>query len=504
MTVKKDYPRLSLQNNNSHLHSGKAEIKQLPVKVLQIGEGNFLRGFADWMIYESAVKGAFKGTVAVTQPRRKGRGKLLTIREQDGLYTLLTRGIVNGTAVEKTSIIPILSRTIDPYEEWQDFLQLAVSPDLDIIISNTTEAGLTYLETRYEEGVPIDSFPGKLTVFLHERYTHYSGSKESGLLILPCELVDRNGDVLKKYVLQHSIDFGFSDSFRDWVQKDNRFLNNLVDRIVTGAPSEEEAAVLTERFGYEDKLMTLAEPYHLWAIEGEPDLDDRLPLAQAGLNIHWTSDLKPFQLRKVLLLNGSHTLMTPIAILKGQTYVRETMEDSELGVFVREAAEKEIIPALDLPEEEMQSYVKEVWDRFLNPYINHKLTDIMLGSISKFKVRLLPTLLESINKNGVLPERIVTSFSALLRLYRAEHTDKGYVSSTFSGQIVILRDEEQLLASLAQYWSQYSGANMNEVVSYILADEQIWGQNLDLISGLRDQVAEHLNKWEEEEHNEYV
>lgn len=504
MTVKKDYPRLCLQNSANNINSVHSEIQQFPVKVLQIGEGNFLRGFADWMIYESAVKGAFKGTVAVTQPRRTGRDKLLTLREQDGLYTLLTRGIVNGAAAEKATIIPVLSRTIDPYEEWQDFLQLAASPDLDIIISNTTEAGLIYQKTNYEAGVPIDSFSGKLTVFLHERFIHYGGSKESGLLILPCELVERNGDLLKKYVLQHSIDFGFSDSYREWIQQHNRFLNNLVDRIVTGAPSEDEAAILTERCGYEDKLLTLAEPYHLWAIEGEPDLDLRFPLAQAGLNVHWTTDLKPFQLRKVRLLNGSHTLMTPIAILKGQTFVRETMEDSRLGAFVREAAEKEIIPILDLPEEEMKNYVKEVWDRFLNPYINHKLTDIMLGSISKFKVRLLPTMLESINRNGILPERIVTSFSALLRLYRAEQTADGYVSQTFDGEKVILRDEEQLLASMAQHWSKYSGANMDEIVADILADEQIWGQNLDLISGLRQQVAEYLNKWEEEEHNEYV
>nr|WP_249435865.1 tagaturonate reductase [Paenibacillus sp. Marseille-Q4541] len=479
-------------------------IREYPVKVLQIGEGNFLRGFADWLIYESAIKGEFKGTIAVTQPRRSGREKLLTIREQDGLYTLLTRGIVNGETAESKTIIPVLNYAIDPYEEWDDFLQLAANPDLDIVISNTTEAGLTYQPSKYKAGEPVESFPGRLTVFLYERFTHFSGNKESGLLILPCELIERNGDLLKKYVLQHSLDFGFSDSFREWIQLHNRFLNNLVDRIVTGASSEEEAAALAERCGYEDKLMTLAEPYHLWAIEGDPELDNRLPLAKAGLNVHWTEDLRPFQLRKVRLLNGSHTLMTPLAILKGQTFVRETMEDRVLGTFVREAAEEEIIPSLGLPEAELQYYVKDVWDRFLNPYINHKLTDIMLGSISKFKVRLLPTMLESIDRNGRLPERIVTSFSALLRLYKVEPTTEGYVSYTFGGKKVALRDEQFHLAVMARYWSAYNRGNLSEVVACILSDENLWGQNLDTISGLRNKVVDNLKLWEKEETNEYI
>lgn len=501
--MKKDFPRLSLQYNGD-INSDMTKTQQLPVKVLQIGEGNFLRGFADALIYESVLTGAFNGSVAVTQPRKTGRDKLLTIRQQDGLYTLLKRGIADGKVIEESSIIPVISRAIDPYEEWHDFLQLAKGPDLDIVISNTTEAGLTYKESRYEEGEPVASFPGKLTVFLHERFIQFSGSKESGLIMLPCELVERNGDLLQQYVLQHSVDFGFSDSFRQWIKEDNRFLNNLVDRIVTGFPSKEEAAELTERSGYEDKLMTLAEPYHLWAIEGEPELDDRFPLAKAGLNVHWTDDLRPFQLRKVRLLNGSHTLMTPLAILKGHTYVRETMEDAELGVFVREAAEKEIIPALDLPEEELHSYVKEVWDRFLNPYINHKLTDIMLGSIAKFKARLLPTMLASVERSGGLPERIVLSFSALLRLYQAENTAEGYCSYTFNGQKVILRDDEQLLAAMESYWSKYNGNNLDEVISAILADEQLWGQNLNNINGLQAKVVENLKQWEGESLHEHI
>ncbi|MCM3130315.1 tagaturonate reductase [Paenibacillus provencensis] len=499
MAVSNDLPRLGRKLEGVTDSAKLARFQDMPVKVLQIGEGNFLRGFFDWMIYESAARGLFEGSIAVTQPRRSGRHKLLNIREQDGLYTLLTRGIENGAAVEREVIIPVLSHMIDPYEEWTEFLALAEVPELDIVVSNTTEAGLAYEKTEYHEGTPVDSFPGKLTVFLHHRFLHFQGDPAKGFIHLPCELVEGNGDLLRSYVLMHSEDFGYSDEFRHWVINSNHFLNNLVDRIVTGTPSKSEIADIEERLGYKDSLINCAEPYHLWAIQGDSVLADKLPLAQAGLNVHFTDDLRPFQLRKVRILNGAHTLMTPLGILQGKRFVRETMEDSQLGEWVRTAVYEEITQALDLPQDQLHVYAGEVFDRFMNPYIDHRLQDIMLGSLSKFKVRLLPTMLEYYRKNDVLPKSIVTGFAALLRLYRAVKTEEGFKTVTYSGESILLKDNEAHLELLEKHWSELGqGQSLDCVIAQILAEEVIWGQDLSLLPGLTEIICESIREWEGE------
>ncbi|MFD2700045.1 tagaturonate reductase [Paenibacillus shunpengii] len=500
MAVSNDLPRLGRKLEGVTDSAKLAKFQEMPVKVLQIGEGNFLRGFFDWMIYESAIQGLFTGSVAVTQPRRSGRHKLLNIREQDGLYTLLTRGIENGAVVEREAIIPVLSHMIDPYEEWNEFLAVAEGPELDIVVSNTTEAGLVYEKSEYHEGTPVNSFPGKLTVFLHHRFQHFQGDTGKGLIHLPCELVEGNGDLLKSYVLMHSEDFGYSEEFREWVKSSNQFLNNLVDRIVTGAPSKSEIRDIEERLGYKDSLINSAEPYHLWAIQGDSSLADKLPLAQAGLNVHFTDDLKPYQLRKVRILNGAHTLMTPLGILQGKRFVRETMEDSHLGDWVRTAVYEEVTQALDLPQEELHVYAGEVFERFMNPYIDHRLQDIMLGSLSKFKVRLMPTMLDYYRKNGELPKRIVTGFAALLRLYRTVKTEEGFMTVTYSGESVLLKDNEAHLERLERHWAELGqGKSLDRVITQILAEETIWGQDLSLLPGLTETVCELIREWEGEE-----
>lgn len=357
--------------------------------VLQVGEGNFLRGFIDWMLQESRKRGLFGGSVAVTQPRPSGKAKIEALAGQDGLYTLVIRGLENGERVELKEIVSVISDAFDPYGDWAKWTQYAVSPELRFVVSNTTEAGLAYRPEPLEEGRPIQSFPGKIAYLLHKRFEALGGSAESGLIFLPCELLERNGDELKACVLSYSDDWGYSEAFKAWVTGHNRFLNSLVDRIVTGYPADQAEEWFGE-WGYEDAMLNTAEPYHFWAIEGEAELDRLLPLSRAGLNVHWVDDLKPYQLRKVRILNGAHTLMTPLALVHGLEQVREVMEHGTFGPFIRAAVEEEIIPALPLPEEELREYADAVYERFLNPFIRHRLQDIAMNSVSKFNVRLLP------------------------------------------------------------------------------------------------------------------
>ncbi|WP_145319072.1 tagaturonate reductase [Paenibacillus xylanexedens] len=503
MSASTKRPRLKLNLLGSDGQRKCKEIMERPVKVLQIGEGNFLRGFADWMLHESARQGKFHGSVAVTQPRPGGKAKLEQIRDQDGLYTMITRGLSQGKPVERTELISIFSQCINPYEEWEAFLNLAELPSLEFVISNTTESGLKYTYADYIEGEPVQSFPGKLTVFLHQRYLKFDGDPSRGLIHLPCELLEGNGDVLRSCVLRHSEDYGYSDGFRSWIENHNDFLNNLVDRIVTGAPTQEEADSLTNRWGYEDQLINTAEPYHFWAIQGDESLDKKLPLKQAGLNVHWVKDLKPFQVRKVRILNGAHTLMSSLGILQGKQYVRETMEDPHFGPWIRDAVHQEIVPALDMPDHHLEQYAEEVFERFLNPYIDHKLQDIALNTIGKFKVRVLPTLLAYEQNQGSWPERLIQGFAGLVCLYRPVNTLEGYKGQRLNGEAVLLRDDPDVLAALAAHWEGYDSLHRNQEqlsnrVAAVLSDTLIWGENLDAREGLRAAVVREISLLEGE------
>ncbi|WP_337032280.1 tagaturonate reductase [Paenibacillus illinoisensis] len=497
MSASTKRPRLKLNLLGNDGQRKCKEIMDRPVKVLQIGEGNFLRGFVDWMLHESARQGKFHGSVVVTQPRPGGKAKLEQIRDQDGLYTMITRGLSQGKAVERTEMISIFSRCMNPYEEWQAFLELAELPSLEFVISNTTESGLKYIQSDYVEGEPVSSFPGKLTVFLHQRYVRFEGDPSRGLIHLPCELLEGNGDVLRSCVLRHSEDFGYSDAFRDWIKDHNLFLNNLVDRIVTGAPAQEEADTLAGRWGYEDQLINTAEPYHFWAIQADEGLDKKLPLKQAGLNVHWVKDLKPYQVRKVRILNGAHTLMSSLGILQGKQYVRETMEDPEFGPWIREAVHQEIVPALDMPDHQLDQYAEEVFERFLNPYINHKLQDIALNTIGKFKVRVLPTLLSYEQTQNSWPTRLVRGFAGLLLLYRPVNTLDGYHGHRFNGEPVMLKDDPDVLAALTAHWESYDSLRrdrqqLNDRLAAVLSDSTIWGENLNERRGLREALLDEI------------
>lgn len=472
-------------------------IRQLPIKILQIGAGNFLRGFFDWMIYESITQGKYHGSIALTPPTPNGAVKLQQLAEQDGLYTLITRGVQHGEVTERRSIIPVFKTFIDPYTEWEQFLQLAELESLDIIISNTTEAGLTYEPIDYVAGEPLRNYPARLTVFLYRRFQHFAGDSSHGLLILPCELIENNGDVLKKYVLRYADDFGFGADFVEWIEQSQRFLNNLVDRIVPGLPPEEEYARLVEQYGYEDSFINTAEPYHLWAIQGEPELDKRLPLAQIGLNVHWVKDLQPFQERKVRILNGAHTLMTPVGLLYGKNTVRDVMDDPHLSQWMISTITEEVIPSLTLDEKELQSYATETFERFRNPYLEHRLQDIALNSLSKFKTRILPTLKAYTEKYNQLPAEIVYSLAALILLYRLQPAEEGqpHQAQTFSGATLTIKDNKDYIERLAEHWQQ---PQLSDIVTSILSDEQIWDEDLTQIQGLEAAIVSNIHILEEQ------
>ncbi|WP_274653537.1 tagaturonate reductase [Paenibacillus humicola] len=472
-------------------------MRRSPVTVLQIGEGNFLRGFVDWMLHECRKQGVYDGSVAVTQPRAAGKAKLDAIRRQDGLYTLVVRGLESGEQVNRSERVTVFSEAIDPYEEWQRFLALAELPSLQFVVSNTTEAGLAYSPERYGPGEPVHSFPGKLTALLHKRYEHFGGAADKGLVMLPCELLERNGDELKRCVLRYAADWGLPAGFVRWAEESCRFLNGLVDRIVPGHPGEEAAGELQDGLGYEDPLLITAEPYYIWAIEAEAGMDELLPLRKAGLNVHWVDDLKPFQLRKVRILNGAHSLMTPLGLLNGIESVREAMEHPELGPFITGAVEEEIVPAVPLDREELMSYARQTYDRFRNPYLHHRLADISMNGVSKFKARLLPTLESYAEQRGAVPRRIAQALAGLLRLYKVKRTENGFEGRNLLGGSYAVRDDTAVLGEFEAAWAAADrGASAADMAAALLGNEAIWGTDLTRIGGLADTVAEFLTAME--------
>lgn len=470
-------------------------MQQSPVKVLQIGEGNFLRGFFDWMIHEARKRDLYHGSIAVTQPRQSGAGKLRELQNQGGLYTLIVRGLEAGANVERSEIISVFSQMINPYQEWEPFLVLAANPDLEVVVSNTTEAGLAYERIEFDETSCPSSFPARLTHFLYRRFRHFGGSPDKGLVCLPCELVEGNGGLLRQFVIRHSQDWGLPDAFIDWIAQHNRFLNSLVDRIVSGFPST-EADQWQARLGYDDTLLNTAEPYYLWVIQADETLDRILPFQSARLNVRFVDDLTPFQLRKVRILNDAHTLMSPMGLLRGLAHVRDAIRDEMLSSYIQNAIHDEIIPTLELNLEETNEYAAAVWERFSNPFIQHRLLDISMNSISKFRVRLLPTLLDYVQHHGELPARITQSWAELIRLYKvhpSEYTDE-YLGITWKAKEIVLRDNADVLKLFHQMWSAYDRRDLSlqELLDELLTIPLLWGQDLSRVDNLRNQLHSHL------------
>ena len=375
-----------------------------PERVIQFGEGGFLRGFVDWMLNRINKKSDFNGSVVVVQPIEAGMCDTLTA--QNCVYTHLIRGAEGVEA----DVIDVISRCVKPYEDFEEYLRLAQNPDFRFIVSNTTESGIVFSDEDKITDAPPKTFPAKLTLLLKKRYELGLG----GFIFLPCELIDRNGDNLKACVLKYADLWELGDGFKRWIENENVFTNTLVDRINTGYPKGEELD-----FGYEDKMLNTSEFFHLWVIETDYDLERELPFSSADLNVIVTRDkLEMYRTRKVRILNGAHTSLVPYALLSGFDTVKSCIDNELMREHVRKCVFDEIIPTLDLPRDELEDYATSVIERFSNPYIKHYLSSIALNSVSKFKVRVLPSILEYIKRYGKTPKTLVFSLSKLIEFYK--------------------------------------------------------------------------------------
>ena len=444
-------------------------LEDAPVKVLQFGEGNFLRAFVDYFIDLLNEKAGFNGKVVLTQPIAQGLAEM--INEQEGLYTLFLRGRENGEQVNRKRVISCVKSCNNPYSDFEGLMDNAKNPDLRFIVSNTTEAGITFDPSCKADDAPPSSFPGKLTVFLNERYK----LGLPGFIILSCELIDHNGDELKRCVNEYIKQWGLGADFEKWVNEENIFCSTLVDRIVTGYPRE-EAASICEELGYQDNLIDTGEVFGFWVIEGPQSIKDEFPVEKAGLPILVVDDHMPYKQRKVRILNGAHTSMVLAAYLAGKSIVRECMEDDVIRNYMTESIFDEIIPTLDLPKDELTEFADSVIDRFNNPYIDHRLTDIALNSTAKWKARVMPSVTEYVKREGKLPEKLTFSFAAYIDYYR-----KG-------GEFV--RDDQWVL----DFFEAHKDDDNKTLANAVVNNEQMWGGALTAVPGFEDAVAAYLDK----------
>lgn len=376
-------------------------------KIIQFGEGGFLRGFVDWIVQLVDEASDFNASVVVVQPI--ARGMCAKLEAQNCVYTHVMRGLRNGVPTVEKKRIDVISRTVEPYRDFEAYLALAENPGFRFVVSNTTEAGIVFRREDRPEAAPEISFPAKVTLLLKRRFD----LGLPGFVFLPCELIDRNGQALKQAVLEYSDLWGLGEAFAGWVEAENCFCNTLVDRIVTGYPGAEAEALEPG-----DPMLDTSELFHFWAIQGPAWLKEEFPFEKAGLNILLTQDLEQYRARKVRILNGAHTAMVPYALLKGLETVGDCMEDAAMRAFAEACVYEEIIPTLDLPREELTAYADSVFQRFRNPYIRHRCASIALNSVSKFRVRVLPSILEYRRRTGSLPPHLMTAFAKLLQFYR--------------------------------------------------------------------------------------
>lgn len=459
---------------------------RLPLKILQFGEGNFLRAFVDWMVHRLNERGLFLGSIRLVQPL--ARGKASEINAQDGLYTTLLRGRVRGETVRRADLITCVSGCLDPYTQWTAVVDDICRDSLRFIVSNTTEAGIHYQEEPFRRGDCLESYPAKLTSLLYERFLHFRGAADHGLILLPCELIEHNGKTLKSCVLRHAKAWNLEPEFAEWLESENRFADTLVDRIVPGFP-EEEFESLSAELGYQDRLLVCAEPFHFWAIEGVPDLESELPLRQGGFDVVLSDDLKPYRDRKVRLLNGAHTATALAAHLAGLEFVHQTVEDPLFASYLNKLLFKEIAPTVPLPEQEKTGFAESVLERFANPFIKHRLLSIALNSISKWRVRVLPTLEDSRKSTGSFPPLLLFSLAALIVFYRNR---AGFQPSGHR-----IADDPGIVGAMEAFWNEYeTSGDVERLARSVLEQSDFWGRDLTEWDGLTERIGRLLRQIE--------
>ena len=445
-------------------------IKNVPerkIKIMQFGEGNFLRAFVEWILQDLNDKGAIDAGVVLVQPMPFGRVKEL--KEQDGLYTLRLEGIDGGKIVKNSQVINVVGDCLDPFTEYEKFLSYGESDDLQIVISNTTEAGIAVDPADTDFSVCPKSYPGKLLALLKRRYDHYNGAMDKGLAIVPCELIDNNGDELKRCLNELAAINKMDKKFIEWLNTANHFTSTLVDRIVPGYPKNEIEEIRKET-GYIDNNVVKGEIFHLWVLKKEPYIQKVLPADSTGLNVIFADDIKPYKQRKVKILNGSHTAMVPVAYLCGIDTVGEAVNDPVIGKYVRDFVFEEVNPTIALPQDQMVAFANSVIERYRNPFIRHELMSIALNSTTKFKTRLLPTLEDYVRIKGGLPGHLLFSFAAIVEFHKGKR----------GAEDIALNDDPAYLAKWKELWANFNG-DYEKLAHDALAWKEAWDIDMNTI-----------------------
>lgn len=461
-----------------NLNRRTVQAQSRPDKIIQFGEGNFLRAFVDWIIWNTNKATDFNAGVVVVQPIEKGMVDVLN--SQDGLYHVNLQGIDNGKPVDSIEMIDVINRGINPYRDFDDYIALAENPDIRFVISNTTEAGIAYDPSCRLGDRPASSYPGKLVQLLYHRYEFFKGDVSKGLIIFPCELIFLNGKELKKCIYQYIDLWNLGEGFKAWFEQACGVYCTLVDRIVPGYPRDTIGQIL-DRIGIEDKMVVKAEIFHLWVIEAPEEIAEEFPAPKAGLNVLFVPSEAPYHARKVTLLNGPHTVLSPVGYLSGLDTVRECVEDELIGKFVRKVMFGELLETLDLPKAELEQFADAVLERFVNPYVKHFVTSIMLNSFPKYKTRDLPGLKTYLERKGSLPEGLVLGLAAIITYYKGGK--RGDVE-------IVPNDDAAIMALLKELWASGDCAKVAEGV--LAASDLIWGEDLNLIPGLTAAVTEKL------------
>lgn len=480
---KLSYQTLKEQNYDGYL------LENAPERILQFGEGNFLRAFVDYFIDVMNERAGFNSKVVLCQPAAPTPVLADLINEQEGLYTLFLRGFRNGQEVNQKRVISCVSRCLNPYRDFESVLACADNPKLRFIVCNTTEAGIVYNDSCQFTDSPADSYPGKLTQFIYRRFRKYGSEKGKGFIILSCELIDDNGRELKKCVLKYARQWDLGEDFIAWIKSENIFCSTLVDRIVTGYPRS-EAEAICEELGYEDHLVDTGEIFGFWVIEAPDSIKDEFPAEKAGLPILITDNHKPYKQRKVRILNGAHTSFVLGAYLAGQDIVRDCMHDDVICGFMNQTIYDEIIPTLDLPKAELEDFAASVTERFKNPFIDHELLAISLNSTSKWKARVLPSLKGYIERKGTLPACITASFAFYIAFFNGHTlTDEGLTASRTENDYIIKDDK-----SVLEFYAAHKNDSVEELVHAVCTNTDFWGEDLTELNGFEAAVCDYLTR----------
>ena len=462
----------------------------MPERIIQFGEGNFLRAFVDWIIYNMDQKTDFNSSVVVVQPIE--RGMVDWLNGQDCLYHVNLQGKENGAPVNTLTRIDVISRALNPYTQNQAFMALAEQPEMRFVISNTTEAGIAFDPTCKLGDAPAASYPGKLVQLLFHRYQYFNGDPTKGMIIMPCELIFLNGHHLKECIYQYielwKNDLGKDyEGFKAWFTNHCYVCATLVDRIVPGFPRD-TINEIQQKICYKDNLVVKAENFHLWVIEKAENMTveqmrEEFPAEKAGLHVLITDNEKPYHARKVTLLNGPHTVLSPVAFLSGVNIVRDACEHPVIGSYIHKVQFDELMQTLDLPIDECKQFANDVLERFENPFVDHQVTSIMLNSFPKYETRDLPGVKTYLQRKGKLPEGLVLGLAAIITYYKGGKRD--------DGTNIVPNDDQKIMDHLTELWAT---GNTQAVAEGVLAFDYVWHEDLNqTVPGLCDMVKRYLD-----------